>query len=221
MEPTKLTSTVKQKPTTVRLLAGLASLLPNDEVRTAVYLRVVLPLRKVLKQFVLGFYRIDHIYEVLRRARTVYPLLRANCDACHGASGPGAPQIAHADSATAWSAVVDNQKVNFTSPSQSRLVRRLAAVFETVTPFLRAVAHDRQRTVGDGGRRALDAIVRAQIDAALAEHLTARPSDTADILAAVLSVAAWSHMRSIQGHGVERAAALLESVVLRVLDEPS
>ena len=101
------------------------------------------------------------------------------------------------------------------------LVRRLAAVFETVTPFLRAVAHDRQRTVGDGGRRGLDAIVRAQIDAALAEHLTARPADTADILAAVLSVAAWSHMRSIQGHGVERAAALLESVVLRVLDEPS
>jgi hypothetical protein len=60
---------------------------------------------------------------------TVYPLLRANCDNCHGASGPGAPQIAHADPASAWSAVVDNQKVNFSNPSQSRLVRRLAADF--------------------------------------------------------------------------------------------
>ena len=61
--------------------------------------------------------------------QTVYPLLRANCDQCHGGSGPGAPQIAHPDSATAWSAVVDNQKVNFSDPASSRLVRRLAADF--------------------------------------------------------------------------------------------
>ena len=58
---------------------------------------------------------------------TVYPVLRANCVNCHGGSGPGAPQIAHPDSATAWSATVDNQKVNFSDPAASRLVRRLAA----------------------------------------------------------------------------------------------
>lgn len=60
---------------------------------------------------------------------TVYPMLRDNCVSCHGGSGPGAPQIAHPDSATAWSAVVDNQKVNFSDPTQSRLVRRLASDF--------------------------------------------------------------------------------------------
>ncbi len=60
---------------------------------------------------------------------TVYPLVRANCVGCHDAGGPGAPKIAHTDSSTAWSAVVDNQKVNFSDPSASRLVRRLASDF--------------------------------------------------------------------------------------------
>lgn len=58
---------------------------------------------------------------------TVYPLLRANCATCHDAAGPGAPRIAHVDSSTAWSAVVDNQKVNFSDLAQSRLVRRLGS----------------------------------------------------------------------------------------------
>ena len=60
---------------------------------------------------------------------TVYPVVRAYCDNCHGGSGPGAPQIAHPDSSAAWSAVVDNQKVNFSDPASSRLVRRLASDF--------------------------------------------------------------------------------------------
>ncbi|MCA9504575.1 MAG: LamG domain-containing protein [Spirochaetaceae bacterium] len=60
---------------------------------------------------------------------TVYPLLRANCASCHDQQGPGAPRIAHTDSSTAWSAVVDNQKVNFSDPASSRLVRRLGADF--------------------------------------------------------------------------------------------
>jgi len=60
---------------------------------------------------------------------TVYPVLRTNCAACHDAAGPGAPRIAHVDSATAWSAVVDNQKVNFSDIPQSRLVRRLGSDF--------------------------------------------------------------------------------------------
>ncbi|MBY0401825.1 LamG domain-containing protein [Myxococcota bacterium] len=57
---------------------------------------------------------------------TVYPMLDQYCSDCHGGNGPGAPQIAHPDPATAWSAVVDTQKVNFSDPSASRLVRRLA-----------------------------------------------------------------------------------------------
>lgn len=60
---------------------------------------------------------------------TVYPLVDQYCEDCHGGSGPGAPQIAHPDVATAWSAVVDSQKVNFSDPSASRLVRRLAVDF--------------------------------------------------------------------------------------------
>jgi hypothetical protein len=60
---------------------------------------------------------------------TVYPVLRANCENCHGGSGPGAPQVAHPDPATAWSATVDNQKVNCSDPAASRLVRRLASDF--------------------------------------------------------------------------------------------
>lgn len=60
---------------------------------------------------------------------TVYPLVRANCAGCHDQGGPGAPKIAHVDSSTAWSAVVDNQKVNFSDPAASRLVRRLAGDF--------------------------------------------------------------------------------------------
>ncbi|MFK7895411.1 MAG: LamG-like jellyroll fold domain-containing protein [Myxococcota bacterium] len=58
---------------------------------------------------------------------TVYPLLAENCEECHGGSGPGAPQIAHPSATTAWAAVVDNQKVNFSSPISSRLVRRLGS----------------------------------------------------------------------------------------------
>ena len=58
---------------------------------------------------------------------TVYPIVRANCAGCHDAGGSGAPSIAHIDSSTAWSAVVDNQKVNFSDPPASRIVRRLGA----------------------------------------------------------------------------------------------
>lgn len=58
---------------------------------------------------------------------TVYPLLAENCVDCHGGSGPGAPQIAHPSGSTAWAAVVDNQKVNFSNPISSRLVRRLGS----------------------------------------------------------------------------------------------
>lgn len=98
------------------------------------------------------------------------------------------------------------------------LVRRLAAAFETATPFLRFVASDRRRThLGPPGRLRLDAIVRDQTRLALAGELEPLPADTVEILAAVLSVDAWSHMRTIQGHSAERAAALMEVALVRLL----
>jgi hypothetical protein len=62
---------------------------------------------------------------------TVFPLLRQRCTPCHatGPGGSGSPKIAEADPTAAWSQVVDNQKVNFSNPSASRLVRRLASDF--------------------------------------------------------------------------------------------
>ena len=50
---------------------------------------------------------------------TVYPLLAANCNSCHGGFGPGTPHIAHSNASVAYSAVVDNQKVNFWCPTIS------------------------------------------------------------------------------------------------------
>ena len=62
---------------------------------------------------------------------TVYPLLREQCTPCHatGPGGSGSPKIAETNAAAAWSAVVDTQKVNFSDPPASRLVRRLASDF--------------------------------------------------------------------------------------------
>ena len=99
----------------------------------------------------------------------------------------------------------------------TELVRRASAVFETASPFLRIVEPDRQRTVGDRARQILDFRVRGQVHAALAPELAAQPAETIDLLAAVLSVGAWDHMRNAQGHGTERAAELLEAAVLRLL----
>jgi hypothetical protein len=58
---------------------------------------------------------------------SAYPILRDHCSECHAGSGPGSPAIAHGDVQAAYSAVVNSQKVNLSSPGSSRLVRRLAA----------------------------------------------------------------------------------------------
>jgi hypothetical protein len=67
--------------------------------------------------------------QVTAFASTAYPLLRDNCNECHSGLGPGTPHIASVDPSAAYSAVVDNQKVNFTLPDSSRIVRRLATDF--------------------------------------------------------------------------------------------
>jgi len=56
----------------------------------------------------------------------LYPLLVANCAQCHSGAGPGSPNFAHADPATAYNATVNTQKVNLGNPIASRLVQRLA-----------------------------------------------------------------------------------------------
>lgn len=59
----------------------------------------------------------------------VFPLVRTNCATCHAGAGPGTPSVAHPDSATAYSVILSNQKVNLSNPAQSRLVRRLVSDF--------------------------------------------------------------------------------------------
>lgn len=103
----------------------------------------------------------------------------------------------------------------------AELVRRVGAVFDTARPFLRAVEPDRQRAIGDRARRILDLRVRCQIEEALAEELANLPAQTVDLLAAVLSVGTWGHMRDAQGCDTERAAELLQSAVVRLLGMPS
>lgn len=60
---------------------------------------------------------------------TVWPILNNStypCVTCHVAGGNAAPAIADADPTRAFRAVWDNGKVNLTTPSNSRIVRRLS-----------------------------------------------------------------------------------------------
>lgn len=99
----------------------------------------------------------------------------------------------------------------------TELVRRLGSVFEAALPFLRAVTPDRQRATGDPARRILDVRVRCQLEDALAPELSSEPNETVDLLAALLSVGAWDHVRNAQGHDTARAAELLCAAALRLL----
>jgi mono/diheme cytochrome c family protein len=56
--------------------------------------------------------------------QTVYPLLRQNCAGCHATSQ--SPLFASPNAATAYNEVTSTGKVNFDSPSTSRLVQRLS-----------------------------------------------------------------------------------------------
>ncbi|HEU4428898.1 MAG TPA: hypothetical protein VFT98_09100, partial [Myxococcota bacterium] len=60
---------------------------------------------------------------------TVWPILNNPnypCVTCHVAGGSASPPIADANVTTAFRAVWDNGKVNLTTPSSSRIVRRLS-----------------------------------------------------------------------------------------------
>lgn len=98
------------------------------------------------------------------------------------------------------------------------LVRRWAAVYETIEPFLRTLT--RYRMAGElEHRRSLDRALRAQISEALAPELAAQPEDTVEIAAVIFSFGAWSHAHTALGLSPERCAALFEAALLRVLGE--
>jgi len=48
------------------VLRGLRALIPSERLQTMAYLGLVSTPRKVLRRALLGFYRIDHVYDVLR-----------------------------------------------------------------------------------------------------------------------------------------------------------
>ena len=60
---------MRRKPLSVRLMSLLALCLPGDRLKTHFYLNVIDRPRKLLRTYVQSFYRIDHIYQVLRFAR--------------------------------------------------------------------------------------------------------------------------------------------------------
>ena len=72
---------------------------------------------------------VDRAVSVQAFSQTVYPIVREHCAQCHAGAGPGSPSIAHPNLDTAFTATVNSQKVNLTTPNRSRLVRRLTADF--------------------------------------------------------------------------------------------
>ena len=55
-----------------KALKVLGSVIPGDRLKTAVYLSLVATPRRFLRKSINGFYRMDHIYEVLKEARSLY-----------------------------------------------------------------------------------------------------------------------------------------------------
>ena len=60
------------KPLAIRMLRNFSKLLPSDYLKTAVYMNLISKPRKLASQFLNGFYRIDHIYDVLKEAKRSY-----------------------------------------------------------------------------------------------------------------------------------------------------
>lgn len=97
------------------------------------------------------------------------------------------------------------------------LVHRLATVFEAVEPLLRVMRRDRvgERAARDEGR--MHRLAGVLIARALEPELASQPGDTADLLATVLSVASWAHLRSTEGLAAPAAEARMCAIVRRVL----
>lgn len=56
----------------IKFLSAFGRCLPGERFKTAVYLNCIVGPRKVLRQAATGFYRMDHIYDVIREFRDYY-----------------------------------------------------------------------------------------------------------------------------------------------------
>jgi hypothetical protein len=56
----------------LKILRALSAVLPGDYLKTAVYLNLIARPRRMLRLALGTFYRVDHVYEVLREARSSY-----------------------------------------------------------------------------------------------------------------------------------------------------
>jgi hypothetical protein len=56
----------------IRMLRFLGRLLPGDHFKTFVYLNLISKPRRAIQQLISGFYRIDHIYDVIKEAKSSY-----------------------------------------------------------------------------------------------------------------------------------------------------
>lgn len=63
---------MKDKSPAITLLRWVGRLLPGDYLRTAFYLNVVAKPRRIIRSMLHSFYRMEHVYDVLRLARANY-----------------------------------------------------------------------------------------------------------------------------------------------------
>jgi hypothetical protein len=65
-------TTPRKRGAMVTALGALGRCLPGEHLKTAIYLNCIAAPRKLLREAVTSFYRMDHIYEVLREFRDNY-----------------------------------------------------------------------------------------------------------------------------------------------------
>jgi AcrR family transcriptional regulator len=98
------------------------------------------------------------------------------------------------------------------------LLRRRTAMFEIVAPLYRsALRQARPPSTVRREREQMEELLRTQLAQALAPELAVAPHRE-PLLAALLSFASWSHMRTEQAIDAERTAALLEQGALALLE---
>lgn len=98
------------------------------------------------------------------------------------------------------------------------LVHRLGTAFEATGPLLRVMHRNRLDERAARTERRLLRLARIAIARALGPELASQPGDTADILATVLSVGSWTHLRTTEALAASSAESRMLAIVLRVLD---
>jgi len=93
---------------------------------------------------------------------TVYPLLTSHCSDCHSQAGFASPLLAYPDPAVAQAEILDNQKISFSNPANSRIVLKLRDEFHYCWNVCEEDAQQLQTAieqwigfVNDGGKAAV------------------------------------------------------------------